>query len=432
MFKCEYCGKEFPRPVTSGHKRKCPAFLAANPERRPPACVCGHESTSMTQMKRHRSSCVMWKARDASGLRLDRYVSTLQKTYGEGVTNPVHIPEIVARQAATMKERYGAENPFSRESTLFEKVQSHWDGKDRTAHLPKNNFARPEIKEKIRNYWMANHGVENGTQVPEIRAKQLRTSLERYGDEQTLRVPEIRAKGVATLLERYGVDDAAKSLEVRGRIQETNMSRYGVPWTTKNVDVLERLRLSHFHRFGSWYGSTREWRDKYLSKIDATQEKISATCMARYGFSNYMSNSELAASALSHSRRSGPNACERRLQELFPQLMFVGDGSYWRYLPLLGQNKNPDFIIPGPDPESPFSGVTAVVEHFGTYWHGEAMTGKSVVEHETEIVSAWVGAGLRCLVIWEGELDDEVTLSSRVSAFLDVRSAHEEASVPSG
>lgn len=410
MFECEYCGKEFARPITSGHKRKCPAFLAANPERRPPACVCGHESTSLTQMKRHRSSCAVWKARDAAGIRLDRYVSTLQKTYGEGVTNPIHIPEIAACQAATMKERYGAENPFSRESTVFDKVQSHWDGKDRTAHLPKDNFARPEIKEKIRNYWMTTHGVTNGTQVPEIRAKQLRTALERYGDEQTLRVPEIRAKGVITLMERYGVDDAAKSPEVLAKIRETNMSRYGVPWTTQDFGTRSKMKKS----FQGYLDSGG--RETYSLTYNLIEYR--ETCLERYGFTHPMKNIEYARNHLRHSRRSGPNSCERRLQELFPQLMFVGDGSYWRYLPLLGQNKNPDFIVPGPDPKSPFSGACAIVEHFGTYWHGESMTGKSVVEHETETVDAWAGVGLRCLVVWEGELDDETSLVPRMSSFL--------------
>jgi len=418
MFSCEFCGKEFLRPVTSGHKRKCPAFLAANPERRPPACVCGHESTSLTQMKRHRVSCQAWKSRDASKVRVDRYVSTLRRTYGDGVTNPVHVPEVAARKAATMKERYGAENPFSRDSILFEKVQSHWDGKDRTAHLPKDNFSRPEIKEKIRNYWIVNHGVTNGSQVPEIRAKQLATSLERYGDEHVLRIPAIRLKGVESLLKRFGVDDAAKSPEIREKIRGTNMSRYGVPWTTQNAEVLDKLRLSHFRRFGSWYGSTDEWRESYARQVGTIQDKIKETSTLRYGFPNYMSSPELAASALARSRRAGPNSCERRIQELFPQFMFVGDGSYWRYLPLLGQNKNPDFILPGPDPDAPFSGASVVLEHFGIYWHGEAMTGESTVDHESRIVAAWAGVGFRCLVVWEAELDDEPALRSRISSFL--------------
>lgn len=142
MHKCEYCDKEFDGPVTSGHKRKCVKFLEANPDRVPPACLCGHVSTSLTQMKRHRKSCKKWQSRNKNVVASNRLKDTYEKKYGKGVTNPVHVPEVRAKKAATMKDRYGAENPFSRESVLFDRIQSYWDGRNRTAHLSNSSLAK--------------------------------------------------------------------------------------------------------------------------------------------------------------------------------------------------------------------------------------------------------------------------------------------------
>ncbi|OPZ37905.1 MAG: hypothetical protein BWY99_01763 [Synergistetes bacterium ADurb.BinA166] len=131
-----------------------------------------------------------------------------------------------------------------------------------------------------------------------------------------------------------------------------------------------------------------------------------------------MSDPQLAARALQHSRRSGPNSLERRLQELFPSLLFTGDGSFWKFLPRLGRNKNPDFVLPGPHPDSIFRDASVAVEVFGSYWHGEAKTGKSVVEHELETVAAWNDVGFKCLVVWEPEFKDERRMIKRIEEFL--------------
>ena len=149
-YTCAYCGKEFSGPVTSGHTRMCPEFLKANPDRRPPPCLSGHESTSLTQMKRHRKGCDVWKSRDKEKIRQARQKETFEKKYGKGIDNAACVPGSAEKRAATNLKRYGAPNPFCKGSSLYEQVQSYWDGKDRTAHLDKNNFARPEIKKKIR------------------------------------------------------------------------------------------------------------------------------------------------------------------------------------------------------------------------------------------------------------------------------------------
>lgn len=409
MYNCEYCGKEFPRPVTSGHKRKCPEFIAVNPldKRKPPTCLCGHSENSYTSMKRHRVTCEIWKTRDKNQVANERIVATFQKKYGPGVTNAIHIPESRKKKEETNLKKYGAKNTFCKESTLYKQVQSHWEGKDRSAHLDKNNWARPEVKAKIKETNLKKYGVENVSQNPEIRAKQLATSKDRYGDEHSLRVPEIRAKGIITLLDRYGVTNPMKNEELVNKVRETNMQRYGVDWTTQNYEVLSRLKESHFNKFGSWYGATKEWKEQFYDQVDKMQERIRETNIKRYGVGHPMQNPDYARNQLQHSRRSGPNSLERKLQSHFPQFLFTGDGSYWRYLPSLGKNKNPDFIFRGPDPLNPFHDTHSVLEIFGDYWHSERFTQMSNKDHEFITVSAWKEVGINCLVIWESEFKSE-------------------------
>jgi hypothetical protein len=418
-FACEYCGKEFVKPVTSGHKRKCPEFLAANPDRKPPACLCGHEGTSFTQMKRHRKVCAVWGARDKDAVAIERIKSTLQKKYG--VSNVVDVPGSAEKRAATNIERYGAKNPFSKESSLYEKVQSYWDGKDRTAHLDKNNWANPEVKEKIRQVNLERYGYENPSQVPEIRAKQLATSLKNHGDEQPLRVPAIREKGRQTNMERLGVPDPAQSPIVQEKIKNTNMERCGVPWTTSDPVTRSKMHQSQIDRYGSMFFSSEEGKKAVKETFFKRIESYHQTNLIRYGATHPMKNVDYARKHLEHSRRAGPNLLEQRFSELFPEFFFSGGGSFWKLIPSAKCNKNPDFCYPvhkKPDGSPSFRLVDRVVEILGDYWHGEKKTGEKVEIHAQNLVNQWAEVGLRCLIVWEHEFDNDLeSLSARVCKF---------------
>jgi len=416
-FHCEFCGKEFDRPVTSGHKRKCPEFLAANPDRKPLACLCGHKSTSLTQMKRHRKDCQAWQSRDKNAVALERIKSTFQKKYGDDVTNALMVPGAAEKKAATITERYGAENVFCKKSTLYKQVQSHWDGKDRTAHLPKDNFARPEIKEKIRQTNLEKYGVENPSQVPEIRAKQLATNLERYGDEQTLRVPEIREKGRQTNIAQFGVPDPAQAPEVQEKIKQTNLVRYGVEWTTQDSKTKSSMNES-LRRFMSIESN------RLIYSLTHNEESYRSTCMKKYGVPHPMMNPEYARKHLEHSRRAGPNKPELAFNKLYPFFCFSGNGSFWKLIPSVQNNRNPDFcfpVYPKQDGSPSFKRVTHVVEILGDYWHGKDKTGESNKVHARKIINQWNEVGLKCLTVWEHELKDDLQiLDDRVRNFLAV------------
>ena len=92
---CPTCSREF-----SGTRLNARHTSICNPSSAPlvEPCLCGHESTSLTQMKRHRSKCGVWKSRDADGVRQSRMRSTSIARYG--VEHANQTDEVRARVAA--------------------------------------------------------------------------------------------------------------------------------------------------------------------------------------------------------------------------------------------------------------------------------------------------------------------------------------------
>jgi hypothetical protein len=450
----------------------------------------------------------------------ERQVATFQKKYGEGVIRPMDVPGADEQRKATIKEKYGAENVFCRESSIFDKVQASLDGKRPVLVGADNPFAWPEVQEKIRQTNLAKYGVENPQQNVDVRAKTQTTSLERYGVEECLSSPAIREKIVATNEERYGGPAPACSPDVVEKARQTNLERWGVEWTSQHPGVRQKQYRTMLDTYGSHYFASEEGRaairaalmERYgvdhpakingfwektvatfVRRYGATHplllteflEKRAQTCMQRfgapsptespeiyarlvetvqakygvksnvfqaesvkeksrqtnvekygssyflaseenkrrniekYGFPHPMMNREYARAQLEKIRRPGPNLPERLLHKLAPELLYTGDGSFWRWLPALGHHKNPDFILPGPDPQHPKKEVTAVVELFGDFWHSRMFTGKANFDHESELVQAFAEIGLRCLVVWESEVKKHSeAVQAKIQAFL--------------
>lgn len=505
---CPYCKVHFPKSdsINSRHKATCAGWVAEGISNKPLPCLCGHESTSLTQMKRHRSQCATWKDRDRGEIQMDRLAATLQKNHGVGVTNPRQIQEAEEKRKDTLLDRYGAENVFCRESSIFDKVQGSLDGKRPILKGADNPFAWTEVQEKIRIVNLERYGAENPQQVPEIRERTKATNLDRYGGE-LLASPIIREKSKTTNLVRYGFENPANSPEVIERARQTNLERWGVEWTCQHPDIKARQLKTQLETYGSHYFASEEGRaviratlqekygvdhpsqiegfwdktvatfvrrygathplllveflekrrttcqEKYgvdhplqspevYSKLVATvqdqygvdcvfqskaimieevKEKARQTNIVNYGFPHPMMNREYARAQLEKISRPGPNLPERLLQAMAPELLYTGSGTFWRWLPLLGHHKNPDFILPGQDSENPKRGVTKVVELFGDFWHSRMFTGRGNFEHESELVSAFAGIGIECLVVWESEVKKTpVETKERIRAFLGV------------
>lgn len=435
MGSCPFCSRTF-TSITSRHKSVCDGWPKTPP---PEPCLCGHVSTSGTQQKRHQSVCDVWKARDKKAVYNDRKRATSIARYG--VENATQAPEVVARRKATNVDRYGAENPFSKEASTFKKVQNSLVGKRIGLKGENNPFAWPEVQTKLRESMTEKYGAPNPQQVPEIRAKSKATNLERYGGEM-LGSPVLRTKSDETNLARYGSTEPSRNPEVVERIRMTNVARYGVNWTNQDPDIRRRQLETMHERYGSHFFASEEGKrevrealmEKYgvefPSQIEGNWEKTVATFQEKYGVDHPLQLKEFRDKQRSTNELRygnpfpglspiGPNGLERRVWGMDPRLLFTGDGAFWKLLPKLGRYKNPDFILPGPDPSKPKKGVTKVVEVFGDFWHSRMFTGKAPFDHEQELIDAFLDIDISCLILWESEVKkDPKGTQERLARFI--------------
>lgn len=421
MITC-ICGRQFSGEyVNSRHKNICQTWQeqVGSEEIRP--CLCGHKSTSSTQMKRHLAGCTVWKKRDRKKVRIDRLMNTYEKNWGIAkVISPFSIPKIKERIARTNLEKYGAENPFSKESSVFEKVQKSLEGKRPIFNGGENPFFGEDGKELARKGMLRKYGKTSPQQVKEIREKTLATNLERYGAKQLLSIAEIREKIKETCEEKYGGPAPSCSPEILEKQRQTNLDKYGVEWTNQDDHIRAKQINTQYDRYGGYFFASEDGKAKIKHVLvkryggssplqnPVVFAKFMKTCAERYGYPFYMQNPKLCSKVLNNIQLPGPNKLEQNFNHMFPQLLYTGNGSYWKYFKELKRFKNPDFIVPGPVAHHPRKTVTKVVELFGTYWHSEKFTGKANEEHAKEIVSG-ASCGVNCLVIWEYELEELAT-----------------------
>lgn len=476
---CPHCSREFPgESLNSRHLAKCNPASSTGVA----PCLCGHESTSLTQMKRHRQVCDVWKSRDGEAVKRGRVRATSLARYG--VENASHAPAVATRRQATVRMKYGVDNLFQAEEIKARSRATMLDhyGAEHPNHVSElnekrkatclarhgaeNPFASESVKEKIRETMVERHGAENPQQVPKIRARTKATNEERYGGE--LRGSPVLAEKVRTTnLERYGDAFPQRTGVVKARQQETNIERWGVPWTGMNPEVRRRQIETHHERYGSHWFASEEGKSQVKeamvalygvdnpTKMEGWWERVVATFQERYGVGHPLQlveflekrietnlgtygvphplqNAEVKGRMIATkiakygspwgpSAVDGPNGLEQNLLALAPpgSLLFTGDGKFWRWLPKLKHHKNPDFIVPGPDPEHPKRGVRKVVEAFGDFWHSRMFTGRVPFEHESEVITAYADVGIECLIVWESEVKgDPDGVRARLVSFL--------------
>lgn len=262
----------------------------------------------------------------------------------------------------------------------------------------------------------AKYGVETWRQIPGLEEKRQGTLLEKYGatnifcKESTLydaieekraplrgcfatgadnpmNNPDFKAKQIHSLVQNYGVVHPLQSPILQERLKETCLTRYGVESTGAIPSAIEKRIITNWERYG---GPAPACDPKIVQKM------------------------------IEGVLRPGPNKIETRLAEAEPRLSYTGNGDYWIFLPRLQGHKNPDFILPGLDPELPKRGVSKVVEIFGDYWHSEKFTGQTVEVHEAEMIEAYAEVGIKCLVIWEKSIKKKFSeVCLKVAAFIE-------------
>ena len=144
-----------------------------------------------------------------------------------------------------------------------------------------------------------------------------------------------------------------------------------------------------------------------LTRKEGTGQKISAGVKRAYAMDPTYRQRVAEASRRTmgnwhrkfHRRPTGPEVALTAL--LPPTIRYVGDGSFYCWIPSLGRNRNPDFKV---------SGQPKVVELFGDFWHR--------FDNPNDIIAQYAEAGLQCLVVWEREVtDDPLAVAERCSNF---------------
>ena len=402
---CTYCGTHFPKSdkVNARHLSVCAGWQAKKEPPNVEPCLCGHTDTSLTQMKRHRQKCEVWKGRDRGKVQTERLVKTLREAYGtDEIQSLRDVPGTEEKRKATMRDRYGTDYAFDKASALQPKIQAGIEAARPEGETATNPFAWAETKQKIRTTMETRYGASHPMHVPEIKAQVKQTTQERHGGI-AMGSPTLRVRIESTNLERYGMRNAGASPEAVESARQTNQTRRGVDWTCQVPEVRAKQLETMVRNYGSHYFASPEG-----------MARVKQAMIERFGVANPMQVPDIARLVLI-AAQAGPNRLESDFAAMNPELLYTGRGDHWVWLTSLSKNKNPDFVVPGSDPMRPLVGVTRVVEMQGSYWHSAAFTGKSEAEHEAEVVAAYAAEGVRCLVVWEGEFRrDPVAVRERV------------------
>lgn len=219
---CPHCDETFTK-VTSRHKAICEGWPDTEA---PEPCLCGHESTSLTQMKRHRQVCIAWMVRDAGAVARFRRMRTMLDRWG--AENPQQDKETRGKTRRTNTERYGDPEIFSRGSGLYDQIQTALEGKRPILRGDDNPFAWPRVKEKV-----------------------LRECLSKVG--HVFPTYDEVAETVEDLVERYGMTHPMQDREYARLMLHAQANRRDPNVPERRVQELEpRLMYTGDRRFWRW------------------------------------------------------------------------------------------------------------------------------------------------------------------------------------
>ena len=146
------------------------------------------------------------------------------------------------------------------------------------------------VKEKTKQTYIKNFGVENPFQSKEIKEQIKETLLERYGGDHPMHCKDIVDKLQKTNIERYGNICSLHGEEVARKVEETNMERYGVKNGGGSKEAVEKIHKTTLERYGTiYYTQSQQYKDSYY---DEYLPKYEQTCIDRFGARNFSSSQE--------------------------------------------------------------------------------------------------------------------------------------------
>jgi len=359
---------------------------------------------------------------------LDRRKATVSARY-DGAVNVFQVPDVKTRAQDSLNRKYGGTGVGSPD--LRAKIEKTNELRYGSA----NPFGSADIQEKLRATWREKYGTDNPNQAPEVMARRLSTNRERYDADHYFETDEFKERFKAAsrdrfqadhpmqsdagkqlcfdaIQEKYGVDSVFQIPEVQDRAYASNLSNHDGKHSQQCPEVLEKARNTWLEKYGT----------DNPSKVEEIKQKIKDVWEGKYGVPFP------PQSLWVNQVHSFPNGLERRVQSMLPvYVLYTGDKSYNVRLPGTSRDKYPDFIVLTPDQllayreGAPLKSirVSAVIEAFGSFWHGPDITGKSRDDHYNEVMDFYARCGLRCLILWEHDVNKRPSeVSGAIQEFL--------------
>ena len=163
---------------------------------------------------------------------------------------------IVAKQQATMIERYGAATPLQ-VPEMKAKIQATIKEKYGVDNLSQSN----DIQDRIRENSQKRYGVDHYSNDPEIRKRMRDGMIKKYGVPVAQQNKEVQAKTKKTNLEKYGVENVFQNAEIRDRFTANHRSKYNVDWPNQR-----RENLSNPEKFEQFIEFTEDPKTYILTK----------------------------------------------------------------------------------------------------------------------------------------------------------------------
>lgn len=142
---------------------------------------------------------------------------------------------------------------------------------------------------------------------------------------------------------------------------------------------------------------------------DRERKLISESSKMLWGIDEFRDR-VVMASMKANSRK--PNGKEMMLSYMLRRICpkefrYNGDGR----LGMVFGGRIPDFVN--------INGKKQVIEHFGEWWHGERIKGRTKIEEEQKCLSHYKKYGYSCLIIWESELKVRNGLKHKIKEFAE-------------
>lgn len=176
-------------------------------------------------------------------------------------------------------------NPKESHSQLYCSSQCLYQGKRRkTLETNRKRYGcdapaqNPQIKQKVKSYFVEKFGVENPFQNQQIKEKIKKTNLLKLGVQNPQQNQKIKQKTEKTNIKRYGCKRPAQNKQVKEKTRQYFLSKFGVKNPFQNQQIKQKIKKKTLQNYGVQHSIVRNRRFiKNVSKLELVVENILLT-----------------------------------------------------------------------------------------------------------------------------------------------------------